>query len=266
MTDYEKLIQAHNGDMALYYIWVKSTHSDDISMAAKDLCMTKDQILKAAELLKTYGFNMSEFISDHNRETVNPLPSDDPHEYTSQEISSAAKDPVFDAVIKEFTVITGKTPSKDDLSKLLNIYHNLGLGADSIFVIMHYCEGEKAPHKPTAKYIETVSYMLTNKGITDCEQIENWVDHIHSLKGPKNEIKAMLGITSRLTPSLDAYIEKWADGGYSMSVIESAYEKTLKNTGKLSWEYMNKVLENMPQDTEANECTDSLPQTVIRKK
>ena len=268
MTDYEKLIAAHNGDMALYYIWLKANSgSADKKQAAKDLCMTLSQISSAEELLKLSGID----IPACSREPVPgtaPAPSDEPHSYTPEEIDKARSDKAFDSILNEYVRVTGKFASTEDLSRLLNIYHNLGLAADTIFVLLHYCQSEAEPRTPTIRFIEKAAYSWANREIQTAEQAEAYVEHIRSLKSRENEIKSILGISNRLTANLTAYIDRWIEAGYSDSMIEDAYEKTLKNTGRLAWDYLDKVLSNAKEKEDAGRAAGStpLPDTIRKSR
>ena len=52
------------------------------------------------------------------------------------------------------------------------------------------------------------------------------------------------GMTNKLTKKQKELISKWRDMGFSLDMLGIAYEKCMNNTTKLSFAYINKILEN----------------------
>jgi DnaD/phage-associated family protein len=263
-SDVDVLLRAHDGDCALLCLWCARTGSRDLERAARDLCMTRSQVDAAAEKLgrmlpaffrSSPGTESAEDpekpSSDPSGRKRNPVlpPADELPEYTSEEIASCSeKDGSFRAVLDLAETLLGKGLTKHDMSRLLGIYNHLGLSAEVIFVLLHYCaEISKGPsgadRKPTVNFIERQAYVWVNRGITSAELAEEYVERQRSAREDENRIKRILEIYDRnLTPTEKNNIAAWVEMGFADDAIALAYERTLDKTGKRSFPYMNSIL------------------------
>lgn len=176
-------------------------------------------------------------------------PADELPEYTAEEITSCAhSDNGFHAVLQEAEQILGKQLSRHDMSRLLGIYNHLGLPADVIFILLHFCEEssrgpEGAERRPTMNFIEHQAYAWVRHGIDTAEAAESFAEREKTVRADLARIRRVLEIYDRnLTGNERASIESWIAAGLSDEVIRKAYELTLENTGKRSMAYMNKIL------------------------
>lgn len=260
----ELLIRAHDGDCALLYIWQKQRNSNDPEAAARDLCFTLSQIRAANEKLQRMGLsaagnNPSEEAPAKSI-SVSPLPNaaiaaetkpnmEEFPEYSSEEISRLAEeDPAFRALKARLELVLGTVPKRQDLCKLLGIYHQLKLSADVLFVLLNYCaeisRGSSGSElKPTMNFIERQAYIWANRGITCVEDAEAYAENQKTLKSAKGRIKRILEINDRkLTNNEERMIESWLTLGFEEEAIRIAYERTVEKTGQRSLPYMDKIL------------------------
>ncbi|MBO7423735.1 MAG: DnaD domain protein, partial [Oscillospiraceae bacterium] len=177
------------------------------------------------------------------------LPPDELPEYTSAEIDACTKkDSGFKAVLDATRQILGKQLTRHDMSRMLGIYNHLGLSAEVIYVLLHYCADlyrgpEGAARKPTIRAIEREAFLWANKELYSPEEAEAYVETQKQLHSRLGDIKAALEIYDRkLIPSEEAYFTAWLEMGFSTDVIRLAYERTVKNTGKRALAYMNTIL------------------------
>lgn len=253
-SDLEKLLRAHDGDCALLYLWTVFTGKQDLECAARDLCMTRAQVDSAAEKLQRMlpggaaGLSAAPASSPAADRPVLP-PADELPEYTSEEIESVSRrDSGFRAVLGEAERILGKQLTRHDLSRLLGLYNHLGLPADVIFVLLHFCsETSRGPagaeRKPTMNYIERQAFLWVNQGITTVDAAEEYAEKQRSVLENEHRVKKILEIYDRrLTTAEKEYISEWLQMGFSDDAIALAYERTVDNIGKRSVSYMNSIL------------------------
>lgn len=260
-SDAQTLILAHDGDCALLHLWVELTGSTDLEQAARDLCMTRAQVDSAAEKLtrmlhsrETEFFSKATGIGEQEKNTPSPnttilLPSDEFPEYTGAEIDSCSRnDSGFRAVLCECELLFGKQLSRHDMGRLLGIYNHLGLPAEVIFILLHYCADVSrgpvgADRKPTMRFIEQQAYIWVNREITTMEAAEEYVEKQKALLENENRIRHILEIYDRkLTTMEKNYISSWLAMDFSDDAVRLAYERCINNIGKRSFSYINSIL------------------------
>ena len=264
-SDAQALILAHDGDCALLHLWIALTGRRDYEQAARDLCMTRAQIDTAAEklarmlTLPAQTVNSAEPAmqeSTSKREKKVPFvnqhmirPSDEFPEYTGAEIDSVSRsDSGFRAVLSECEQLFGKQLSRHEMSRLLGIYNHLGLPAEVIFVLLHYCADiSKGPagaeRKPTIRFIEQQAYIWVNRDIITMEAAEEYVENQKAISESENRIRHLLEIYDRRLISTEkAFISSWISMGFTDDAIRLAYERCINNIGKRSFSYINSIL------------------------
>ena len=242
-TDFEKLIAAHDGTMALVYIYLSVHSNAEKRDIARDLCLTVKQVEDSLEKLSLQSLLP---VSSQQEEKVpfTPEPADTRSNYTAADFEEASKDNAFSALRQESEQITGRILNSDDLNYLLDIYWHLQLPAATIYTLLHYCD-KIAKAKPRMSFISKQAYNWKNSGIISVEDAELFVDEDLKRRTMLGEIKSVLQISDRkLTSAEEEYITSWLKSGRTIEEIEEAYEKTVNNTGKRSFPYMNKVLLN----------------------
>ena len=265
-SDAQALILAHDGDCALLHLWMSLTGNTDFENAARDLCMTRAQVDSAAEKLNRMlraelspvsgpavaaGQEFPGTKKDAGADAKPPIlqPADEFPVYTAAEIDTCFRDDSgYRAVLSECEQLFGKQLSRHDMSRLLGIYNHLGLPAEVIFVLLHYCADTSrgpagAERKPTMRYIEQQAYIWANKEITTMEAAEEYVENQKALFESENRIKHILEIYDRkLTSDEKAYISSWIAMGFSDDAVSLAYERCINNIGKRSCSYINSIL------------------------
>lgn len=247
----EKLIQAHDGDMALLYIYFSKRSTTSIDDAVRDLYMTRQRAEAAYEKLETQGFfNSSRSDDSHGSSRVgNEKASDDDFvEYTSAEIESASHESAFKALLSEAEKILGKILTKDDMSRLLDIYKHLGMPAETIYFMMHYCEIISS-RKPRMSYIQKTAYTWHGNGIIEIEKAEEYVERQLSRNSELGRIKSALCIRDReLTTREREMANSWIDMGFTEEDVHEAYEICVDRNGKYVSAYINKILLNWKEN------------------
>lgn len=137
----------------------------------------------------------------------------------------------------------GKTLSSSDVEMIYSFYDWLGLPVEVIIMLLGFCA---KIGKRTKRYMETVAIDWSDRGINTYEAAEAHIKKLESVHSNENEVRRILGISERaFTQTEKKYIEKWcASPQFNSDLIMQAYDRTVQNTGKLSYSYMNKILES----------------------
>ena len=250
----DKLIAAHDGDVALLYIYYSRTGCTDPEQAAHDLCRTLREISSAEEKLRRMGLCpgsapafSAPAVSAPAAEEKRP-PEDVMPEYTAEDIVLRSKsDERFSVILSEAKRVFARNLNSSDMKMLFGIYDYLALPAEVILELLHYCAetaAEKGEGKrPSPRSVEKEAYRWANREILTLEQAEEYIREQKSLRESVSLVKNALGIRSReLTPTEAKYIASWLGMGFGEESILIAYDRTVTSTGALKWPYMNKII------------------------
>ncbi len=253
----DKLIEMHDSDAALVYLYFCRHPNADLDRASKDLLLPRQKLNYACERLEMVGLlplpsvsSADDISSVRNEKTSFVQEKPEPPEYTSGDVSfRAGSDPAFSALLSEAQLIIGRALSTPDLTKMLGIYDHLDLPAEVIMELMNFVAdvyrdkyGER--RRPSARAFELEAHKWIEYGITDFDAAEQYIRRYreqHSLDGA---VKEALKITDRdFSDTERRYVDQWLTWGFLPDVIAFAYDKTVTNTGKRSMAYMNKILQ-----------------------
>lgn len=136
--------------------------------------------------------------------------------------------------------ILGTTLSSAQISSLYEMHTNIGLSVSVIEVLLTYCASIGKTNVP---YIQKVAFEWSKEGITTPAEAETHIKMISSVLSFEGRLCRILGIYDRkLTPTEKKYAAEWSKWDLSDELITLAYDRTVKNTGKLALPYMNKIL------------------------
>lgn len=241
----DKLIAAHDGNVALLYIWMCRCGSFNAERAARELCLTLSEVSSAYEKL----CRLELFEENTAVKEPLPLPAEELPQYTSEDIIRRSEtDSGFRAVLNEAQRKLGRVLSTSDIKTLFGIYDFLALPPDVIFMLLTYCiDSFKAKYGsgrlPSMRSIEKEAYSWANKEILTLEQAEEYIKKAAERRSKLGEVKSALGITGRqLTATEAKYVNSWLDMGFDCGTLAVAYDRTVTNTGALKWGYMNKIV------------------------
>lgn len=242
----QELIAAHDGDVALLYVWLCRHGELDADAAARALCRTESEIKNAYEKLS----RMNIFAPPKQDEPPRiPEPAEELPEYTARDIvRRSQEDPGFQAVVAQAQHKLGRVLSTADLKTLFGIYDFLALPADVIFMLIGYCidvfaEKYGSGKLPSMRSIEKEAYFWANKEILTIEQADEYIRKAGERRSRAGKLKTAMGIGARvLTPTERKYMTSWFDLGFDDDAILIAYDRTVTNTGALKWGYMNKII------------------------
>lgn len=146
-------------------------------------------------------------------------------------------------LIKEAEKILKKMLLPNDASVLVSMFDWAGIPADIIIMGMEYCF---SIGKANMRAIEKTVYSWYDKGLDSHEKVENYIKYKNSLNENENLIKTAFGLWGQaLTTNQKKFIETWMiTWEFSIEMVKLAYERGVDKTNKLSFQYINKILEN----------------------
>lgn len=241
----EALIAAHDGDVALLYIYLCCRGGEDLERAARELCRTMGEISAAWEKLQRMGLLPGErAFQDRPVPAPKPAPAEELPEYETEDlVRRSREDAGFSAIVTEAQKVLGHVLSSSDLKRLFGIYDYLALPPEVILMLLNHCVSISQGRRPSMRFIEKEAYVWANREIMSLEQAEEYIRSSRRRREDMGRIKESLGIRGReLTATEQKYISSWLDMGFGEECISIAYDRTVTNTGALKWNYMNKIL------------------------
>lgn len=135
-----------------------------------------------------------------------------------------------------------KRPIKySEQGSLINLYEYYGFSVAAILMLLEYCE---KVGKTSIGYIEAVAKNWFENNIIDFECVEKEIIRLLERNKLEKKVFSVFGLDTKPTPNQTAYIEKWEALGFDIDMISFAYEKCVDQTNKLSFQYINKILES----------------------
>ena len=123
----------------------------------------------------------------------------------------------------------------------LYLYSGLRLSASYLLLAAQY---SREIGKDSIRQIERLVTGWVEKGVETYEQAEAEIQRLVRRRKNEGVIRELFGIGERKLSSKEKdYIEHWfTDLGYGPELIKLAYDRTVDNTGKVAFPYLNKIL------------------------
>lgn len=124
---------------------------------------------------------------------------------------------------------------------LLSLHDWAGLPVDVILMALEYCQ---STGRTGIRSVEKIAVSWADMGVNTLDKAEVLIRELKERNEILGRIKAVFGINRSLTPKERDYIERWVGEFHaSFPLIRLAYERTVDNTGKISFAYMNTILD-----------------------
>lgn len=182
-----------------------------------------------------------ELAQEEPRRTV---VASDSRRFTRAECAElAAKDSTLLSLLHKAQEIIGCPLTSMDMQCLTALYAYYGLTPEFILTVMGYC---RSIDKLNMRYVEKTAASWQEKGIETVPEAERYIDYLTQRRSNEGQVRSAFGINDRnLTTREREMIASWyGELGFGIDVIRLAYERAVENTGKLSFAYINKVLQN----------------------
>lgn len=262
--DARALIAARDGNAALLYLHILAGGGAlSYAGAAQALGCSEQEIRRAMGVLGNLGL-----VEAPRTAQPQPMQREELPEYSAADIHREMQSgSAFAGLVEEVQRIYGRLLSSDGLRKLFGIYDSLGMAPEAILMLVTHCMEEYrrkngSTRLPTMGYVEKAAFAWHSAGVYTLEQAEQYLRVMDERRGLQKELRRLLGIRDREpSPTEQKYIEKWAAMGFGQDVIALAYDRTVMQTGKLAWRYMDSILTSWQQNglrtTEDIETGDS---------
>lgn len=172
---------------------------------------------------------------------VQPAPKPPEMKMTMKEVERLQKeDPGIAFVLHEAERILGTSFTSSDTATLVWLVSWAGIAPEVLVTVIEYCA---TLGKKSMRYIQRVALEWLDCEIDTVEKAEERIRALNEAKSWEGEIKSILGIRDRSLVSKEReFCEGWRALGLSPELIRAAYERTVEQTGKLSFPYLNKIL------------------------
>lgn len=166
----------------------------------------------------------------------------DLEEKDSQEVASEIRNENLAAMITECQSLMQKGAlSTQEIKTICILNTEYALSPEYITVLAAHIA---AKGKLTATRLRDEAKRLASKGIDTLESLEKYILDRENETADEWELRRIVGIYNRnLSDTERAYFKKWSgDFGYSVNIVSFAFDVTVLSTGKLSFQFMDKLL------------------------
>ena len=163
--------------------------------------------------------------------------------YTSKELGDILEKRSDTAtLINECQNIMGKIFNVREINVLIGLCDYLTLDTEYIMILLTYC---MSIGKNSLHFAEKLAFSLYDAGICTSEELSEELRRRELAGRAEGRIRSLFGIGGRAFTSKEKkFMLAWlGEMGYSIEIIEKAYEVTADATGKGSLPYANSVLE-----------------------
>lgn len=163
--------------------------------------------------------------------------------FTSGEIAERMKtDKKIEYLFKAAEKLYGHPLKTKDMQTIIALTDTMGMPVEVAVMLLSYCvKIEKA----TPAYIIKVAQDWIDNGITTLELADAKIVELERRNSVEERLRKEMELKTKFTPKQIEYIRVWtAERGFDTEMIMLAYEETLNHTGKMSFAYCDKILEN----------------------
>lgn len=168
--------------------------------------------------------------------------ADELPQYTSTELAELMEQRQgVREMVDEAQRVLGKMFNPSEVNILLGMLDYLSIEEEAILLLLAYC---KRIGKTNMRSIEKLAYTLSDKGVCNCEQMEEELRVTEAMHTFEGEVRSLFGMKARaLTSRESKMLSAWVSFGYDIEIVRMAYEATVNATGEASVAYANAILE-----------------------
>lgn len=163
--------------------------------------------------------------------------------YTSGDINRIInRDSNTKAFFKNAEGIYGRAMTQKELQSTASLIDYYGLPIPVALTLLDHCFRIK---KTSIAYIQKCAESWSEDGINTLDLAEERIRLVTRRGSVEDGLKAAMEMKSAFAPKQKEFIRTWSEEwGFGEDMIMLAYDITLNSTGKLSFPYMNKILES----------------------
>ena len=131
------------------------------------------------------------------------------------------------------------TLKNSQMNSKSRMYDHLGLKKEVIIILLSYCASIE---KTNTAYVEKIASVWAENDINTMEAAQ---DEIQKRKDSRDYILSIMKkfeMNRKPTAKQAEFIEQWKNSGFNIELVHYAYEKTIEQINKLSFDYINKIL------------------------
>lgn len=272
-----KYLPQANPTHVMVYIYAlglcySNTPSDNASIADA-LDILESDVIKAWKYwVKTGLISLGEdgtvtFLSTHSEPAVEEKKADEPtrsvpsktpkvekiappvrRDISMDEITAKmGMDKTFSDTLKMAQLIWQKPLTQSEIKALYSFLEWYSFSYEVLLMLLEYCAAEEKTKN--IKYMEAVAESWANDGITTVKMAEKVLRKKEKERSMLKKCSQMFSLGRAFSEKEVQYISDWANNmGMSEAMIKEAYARTTINTGKLSFQYMNKILSSWDKE------------------
>lgn len=150
-------------------------------------------------------------------------------------------------MFKMAQLIWGKPLTQSEIKALYSFIEWYSFSNEVVLMLLEYCAADE--RTKSIKYMESVAEGWYQSGITTVRAAEKVIKKKERERIMLKKCAQMFGIGRAFSDREAEYISSWTvDLGMSEAMLKEAYARTTLNTGKLSFQYMNKILQSWAKD------------------
>lgn len=159
----------------------------------------------------------------------------------SQQNKLIREDPEIPQLLGLLQEILSRPLTPYETEGFLYLYSGLRLSASFLLMAVQYSRDQG---KDSIRQIEKLVTGWVERGIDSLDLAEEEIKRLARRRENEGKIRELFGIHGRNLSSKEKdCIEHWfTDLGYDTELIGLAYDRTVDNTGKISFPYLNKIL------------------------
>ncbi len=249
----EGVLAEANGAYVKVYLYILNLAVQGRGMSnadiAKKLSLTESDVLNAFDYWKKLGVitesggNILIGSGDATVSAPAEAPSGAKPPYDSLAVSTTIQEnTALSDMMQLAQEIFGRILSNTEMETLYWFYDGLAFSPEAILLLLEFCVSKG---KTNIKYIEKVALSWHEQGATEADKVYEIVREDESKNGFLHSMKKIMGIADRaLSQSEEQYLIRWRnEKGMSEEMVALAYEYCILQTAKLSFPYMDKIIE-----------------------
>lgn len=177
--------------------------------------------------------------TDNSPENKPPLRQRQKQNFNPSEISQMLQDSTDISELFKVAETALGTLNHTQQNSLIWMYDYLGLKKEVIITLLFYCVKIE---KINSSYIEKIACNWAENDINTLSAAEEEVQRLTATRDYTGQIMKTFEMNRRPTTKQSEFISQWKEAGFGIELIHYAYEKTIEQINKLSFDYINKIL------------------------
>lgn len=159
----------------------------------------------------------------------------------SQQNRLIREDPEIPQLLEALQEVLSRPLTPYETEGFLYLYSGLRLSSSYLLLAAQY---SRERGKDSIRQMERLVTGWVEKGIDSYDAAEAEIRRLARRESNEGRVRELFGIRDRnLSAKEKEYIEHWfTDLGYGEEIIKLAYDRTVDNTGKAAFPYLNRIL------------------------